>query len=127
MAQLRKLRYLAAALLPFGLFALLSWRTLPLVAYGAAVPLLASSWPLYTFGFQYGLSLVCPALVGATFVLAGRDTGSAPKYRRAWIALGLAGTALVVLQLRPRLAGLDFPRRFPHPRCRHPKRVADAI
>ena len=97
-AQLRKLRYLATALLPFGLLALFSWRTLPLIAYGVAVPLLASSWPLYSFGFQYGLYLVCPALVGATFVLAGRDTGSAPKYRRAWIELGLAGTALVVLQ-----------------------------
>jgi uncharacterized membrane protein len=97
-AQLRKLQYLAAALLPFGLLALFSWRTLPLVAYGVAVPLLASSWPLYSFGFQYGLYLVCPALVGATFVLAGRDTRSTPKYRRAWIELGLAGTALVVVQ-----------------------------
>ena len=97
-AHRRKLEYLVAALLPFGLLAFLSWRTLPLVAYGVAVPLLASSWPLYSFGFQYGLYLVCPALVGATFVLAGRDTRSAPKYRRAWIELGLAGTALVVLQ-----------------------------
>jgi len=96
-AKMRKLEYLAAALLPFGLLAVFSWRTLPLVAYGVAVPLLASSWPLYSFGFQYGLYLVCPALVGATFVLAGGDARSAPKYRRTWIELGVAGTALVVL------------------------------
>ena len=94
-AHRRKLEYLVAALLPFGLLAFLSWRTLPLVAYGVAVPLLASSWPLYSFGFQYGLYLVCPALVGATFVVAGRDTrarrntgafgsSSAWQGRRSW-------------------------------------------